>query len=334
MARRRRVHKTSPKTPSRVKKRRGGKKPRARAHVRHAHHYPELIGLALGAIGVFLAAVLWLGFSGGPVGDLVQAGVGAAAYIAPLVLVPLGALMVAKSELVDVRPFRLGLGVALTGLVLTLGSGHGGALGDALESLVALGLGTTGATILGVLLTLGGTLFLTGASLGAIVRRSGHAVQRAHTTLRATRQAHELDSLSDSDSRAAVLAPPVDVKHDYPDLVSDTISGPAPTLFVREPGPVRGRDARVAGAALRSAADAGGRLPATRPERAPEVEGRHWAERRRQPARRRRARDLPCSFRRRGDRDRPDLGPARHALRAPARARERRSARSRTSRTT
>ena len=121
--------------------------------------------------------------------------------------------------------------------MLTLGSGHGGALGDALESLVALGLGTTGATILGVLLTLGGTLFLTGASLGAMVRRSGHAVQRAHTTLRATRQAHELDSLSDSDSRAAVLAPPVDVKHDYPDLVSETISGPSPTLFVREPDP-------------------------------------------------------------------------------------------------
>ena len=64
---------------------------------------------------MFLAAVLWLGFSGGPVGDLVQAGVGAAAYIAPLVFVPLGALMVAKSELVDVRPFRLGLGVRCTG---------------------------------------------------------------------------------------------------------------------------------------------------------------------------------------------------------------------------
>ena len=75
---------------------------------------------------------------------------------------PLGALMVAKSELIDVRPFRIGLAVALTGLMLTLGTGHGGLLGDGLESLVALGLGTTGATILGVLLTVAGTLFLTG----------------------------------------------------------------------------------------------------------------------------------------------------------------------------
>ena len=113
----------SPKTPSRVKKRRARRSARARAH---AHHYPELIGLALGAVGVFLAAMLWLGFSGGPVGDLVQAGVGAAAYIAPLVLVPLGALMVAKSELSTCGPFRLGLGVALTGLLLTLGTSHGG----------------------------------------------------------------------------------------------------------------------------------------------------------------------------------------------------------------
>ena len=229
MARRRRVHKTSPKTPSRVKKRRGVKKQRARAH---AHHYPELIGLALGAIGVFLAAVLWLGFSGGPVGDLVQAGVGAAAYIAPLVLLPLGALMVAKSELIDVRPFRVGLVVALTGLMLTLGTGHGGVLGDGLESLVALGLGTTGATILGVLLTLAGTLFLTGASLGAIVRRSGHAVQRAHTRVREAREAHEVDLEAEPSLRVPALQPPVDVKHDYPDLVSDTVSGPAPTLFV------------------------------------------------------------------------------------------------------
>ncbi|MDP9286159.1 MAG: hypothetical protein M3P41_14585, partial [Actinomycetota bacterium] len=117
MPRPKRVHKTSPKTPSRVKKRRG--KARRKAH---AHHHPELTGLGLGGLGVFLAAVLWLGFKGGPVADLARSGIGAAAYLAPLVLVPLGALMVGKSELVDLRPFRLGLGLALTGLMLTLGA--------------------------------------------------------------------------------------------------------------------------------------------------------------------------------------------------------------------
>ena len=94
MARSKRVHKTSPKTPSRIKKRRGKGKGKGRSR---AHHHPELIGLGLAGLGVFLAAVLWFGFSGGPVGHLVRSGVGVAAYLAPLVLIPLGALMVATN---------------------------------------------------------------------------------------------------------------------------------------------------------------------------------------------------------------------------------------------
>src|SRR3954469_4253729 len=113
MARSKRPHKTSPKTPSRVKKTRA-KKTKTRAH----HHHPELIGLGLAALGVFLAAILWFGFNGGPVADLVDGAIGAAAYLTPLVLVPIGVLMVAKSELIDLRPFQLGLAVALTGFLL------------------------------------------------------------------------------------------------------------------------------------------------------------------------------------------------------------------------
>ncbi|MGH3002070.1 MAG: DNA translocase FtsK, partial [Gaiellaceae bacterium] len=230
MARSRRVtkksrKKVSPKRPSRVRKQR-----RKRAKRAHAtYHYAELIGLGLGALGVFLAAVYWFGFSGGPVGHLARSGVGAAAYLAPLVLVPLGALMVAKSALVDVRPFRLGLAVTVVGLMLTLGSGHGGLAGDGLASLVALGLGTTGATILGVLMTIVGVLFLTGASLGAIVRRSGRAVRSAHSRVRGERVPQELAIEPLPDLRPE---PPVDVRHDYPDLISDTVSGPPPMLFV------------------------------------------------------------------------------------------------------
>jgi len=229
MARKRRVHKTSPKTPSRVKK-------RTRRRRARSHHHPELIGLALAGIGVFLAAILWFGFNGGPVSGVVTAAIGAAAYLAPLVLVPVGALVVTRSRLVDVRPFQLGLAVAVTGLLLTLGDAHGGAVGRALESVVAIGLGTTGATILGVLLTIAGVLLLTGASLGAIVRRTGHAVHAAHTRVRAARPSYEPGPepprIHDVERP---LPPPVDVKHDYPDLVSDTISGPPPVLLREEP---------------------------------------------------------------------------------------------------
>jgi DNA segregation ATPase FtsK/SpoIIIE, S-DNA-T family len=221
MVRKKRPRKTSPKTPSRVKKQRV--KTRRAKPKGHAHHHPELVGLGLAGLGVFLAAILWFGFNGGPVAHLVDAGIGAAAYLMPIVLIPLGAMIVAKSSLVDVRPFRLGLGVALTGLMLTLGTGHGGLLGDGLESLVALGLGTTGATILGVLFTIAGVLFLTGASLGAILRRSGHVVHRAHARVRRERVLPERD---DSDDFVPDLRPepPVDVKHDYPDLVTDSVS--------------------------------------------------------------------------------------------------------------
>src|SRR6478752_747096 len=235
MVRKRRPRKTSPKkvspkTPSRVTKRRGKKKTRA-----HAHHHPELVGLGLAAFGVFLAAVLWLGFNGGPVADLVQSAVGAAAYLAPVVLIPIGALMVAKSSLVDVRPFRLGLGIALAGLMLTLGTAHGGLVGDGLESLVALGLGTTGAMILGVLLTIAGVLFLTGASLGAILRRSGHAMRSAHSRVKRDWPVRAPDEPGSFSEPRSVALPPVDVKHDYPDLISDSISGPTPMLYNAEP---------------------------------------------------------------------------------------------------
>ena len=232
MARSKRPHKASPKTPSRVKKRTVRKRRSKGFRLPHPHQHPELIGLCLGALGIFLAAILWFGFSGGPVGGLVKNAIGAAAYLAPVILVPLGGLMVARSALIDVRPFQLGLAVALTGLMLTLGTAHGGLVGDGLESLVSLGLGTTGATILGVLLTIAGMLFLTGASLGAILRRTGHELHRAHTHVRRERVSREpsLPELTPEHE----LEPPVDVRKDYPDLVSDSVSGPPPALFVQE----------------------------------------------------------------------------------------------------
>ena len=186
-----------------------------------AHHRPELIGLAFVAVGVFLAAVLWFGLSGGPVTHLVRRAVGDAAYLAPVVFIPVGVLVVARSALVALSPFRLGLTAGLLGLMLTLGRGHGGAVGRGAEWVVALGLGTTGATILGVLLTIAGVLFLTGVSLGAVLRRSGHAVRAAHGRVRATREAAHYD---DEPSEIPVLrpaSPPVDLQHDFPDLVSD-----------------------------------------------------------------------------------------------------------------
>jgi S-DNA-T family DNA segregation ATPase FtsK/SpoIIIE len=193
-----------------------------------SHHHPELVGLGLLAAGVFLACVLWFGLSGGPVADAVTAAVGWAAFLAPLVAVPVGALIVTRSALVSLRPFRVGLAVGLTGLQTALGAAHGGSVGRGLEWAAALAVGTVGSTIAGVLLTVIGALFLTGASLGAIVRRSGHAVRVAHSRL--PRRPSRTDTSGARHGYKPATSrphePPVDVAHDYPDL----ISSPAPLL--------------------------------------------------------------------------------------------------------
>ncbi|NUR75267.1 MAG: DNA translocase FtsK [Thermoleophilia bacterium] len=124
--------------------------------------------------------------------------------------------------------------------MLTLGSGEGGLVGEGLERVVALGLGTTGSTILGVLLTLAGVLLLTGASLGAFLRRTGHVMHQAHQRVRRPkpnliRAANQLRAVGFS-SEPPPPAPPVDVKHDYPDLVSDSVSvRPEPDSFHEAP---------------------------------------------------------------------------------------------------
>jgi S-DNA-T family DNA segregation ATPase FtsK/SpoIIIE len=224
VAGRRKKRTLKPRTPARVKTRK-----RARRH--HGHQHPELVGLGLLALGLFLAAIVYLDWSGGLVGgaivDGIHAAIGAAAYVAPAGLVTVGALMLGRSALVDVRPFRTGLAVLSLGLLLALGEGHGGLAGRALGGLFGLLLGATGATILGVTTVVAGTLLLSGASLGAVLRRSGRAVRRA---ARSTyeRPAPEPPVI---EGRAQVVSP-IDAEHDFPDLVS-----PAP-LLVRDPEPL------------------------------------------------------------------------------------------------
>ena len=129
MAARKKKRPLRPRTPSRVKKRTTKKKARARA----AHEHPELIGLGLVAVGLFLASLLYLGWEGGVAGEKVEAGlrdvIGSAAYVAPLALVVVGGLMLFRSALLDVKPFRTGLLITTIGLMLTLGGLSSGLFG-------------------------------------------------------------------------------------------------------------------------------------------------------------------------------------------------------------
>src|SRR5436309_502133 len=177
MARRRKKRTLKPRLPARVRtKRRKGKQKSEQRH--------ELIGLGLVALGIFLASILYLSWGGGMVGEWIAYGftgtIGAAAYVAPVALTTVGALMVARSALIDVRPFRTGLAVTSFGLLLALGSGHGGAIGARLATMFGLLLVNTGTTIVGVFALVIGPLPLSRPSAAPAVRGCAHAVKRAH----------------------------------------------------------------------------------------------------------------------------------------------------------
>jgi S-DNA-T family DNA segregation ATPase FtsK/SpoIIIE len=236
MPRQKRRRKLRPKTPSRVKKRtKKAERPRGL-------HHPELWGLGLVALGLFLGSVIYAGWNGGYVGaamaDGLDALIGGASWLVPILFVGLGGLMVTRSALVDVRPFRTGLAVVSFGLMVTLGKDQGGYLGQLLGGAVGVAIGATGSTILGVLLLLVGGLLLSGASLGAILRRSGHQV-RTHVASRRRREpaAETWDETLPAPKRKQ---PVVDAEERYPDVVEhstpDTLA-PSPLLTL-EPTPL------------------------------------------------------------------------------------------------
>ena len=80
MARRRKKRSLRPRVPSRIRKK------KTRKGTTRGHQHPELIGLGLVAVGLFVASILYLGWSGGMVGGWVADGftgaIGAAAVAA------------------------------------------------------------------------------------------------------------------------------------------------------------------------------------------------------------------------------------------------------------
>ncbi len=200
--------------------------------------YPELWGLGLVAFGAFLGSVRYAGWNGGWAGRALVNGfdalIGRASWVLPVLLVSLGVLMVARSALVDVRPFRAGLVVLAFGLLIALGKDQGGYAGQVLGGAVGVAIGVTGSTILGAFLLLLGALLLSGASLGAILRHSHHQVQRAARHARRPRpKAAPMPARAPRAKK--VQQPVVDAEEAYPDVVAEI--APAPLLSL-EPQPL------------------------------------------------------------------------------------------------
>jgi S-DNA-T family DNA segregation ATPase FtsK/SpoIIIE len=155
----------------------------------------DLIGLALVAVGVFLAFPLYLGWDGGAAGQAASDGlayaVGQVAYAVPVAIVAAGAILVLRPVLPAVRPFRSGALCLFGALTLMLAAGtfgigpagvrhgywnapffelRGGIVGDALLYAVATAVSTIGAHILALFLLVAGVLLLTGASVAGVLR--------------------------------------------------------------------------------------------------------------------------------------------------------------------
>jgi len=250
MAPRKRPSKVRPKSPARVRTKKRQRRERA-----HGNH--DLLGLGLLAAGLFLAVVTWLEGNGGIVGttiaDWLDALFGTARIGVPVVFLVLGALMIARASLVDVKPFRTGLVLVCGGVIMLLGAERGGAFGTGSDAAFGRLVGGTGTFILGLFLVWGGALLLTGASLGAILRRSAHvardtagAAKRTVTAVRVpTRDdlpwGQTLDEASNGHARPQ---PPVDGEAAYPDVVGD--APPLQPVLVDQLDPVEGPELGLA----------------------------------------------------------------------------------------
>jgi len=220
MAQKKRPSRVRPKSPARIRKKK-------RTRRQRGHHHHELLGLGLLCAGLFLAFVTWLEGNGGIVGttiaDWLDALLGTARIGVPVVLVALGALMVARASLVDVKPFRTGLVLLIVGTLVLLAEERGGAVGSAFDSVFGRLIGGTGTFLLGFFLCWAGALLLTGASLGAMLHRSAHVAREtavaARRTVGAVRYAPvEAPPVSNGHFPQE---PPVDGAQAYPDVVGD-----------------------------------------------------------------------------------------------------------------
>jgi S-DNA-T family DNA segregation ATPase FtsK/SpoIIIE len=167
-------------------------------------HHLDLAGLALVAVGVFLAFPLYLAWDGGSAGEALVDGLtwlaGRVAYAAPAALVAAGALLVMRPAIPTLRPFRAGALCLLGSSLLIFGGGgepvrdHGGVAGQALHDGAASAFSDVGVSILAIFLAVAGVLLLTGASVAGVLRATSAQVADTTRALRRTR---------DGDQRAA-----------------------------------------------------------------------------------------------------------------------------------
>ncbi|HLY47999.1 MAG TPA: DNA translocase FtsK [Solirubrobacteraceae bacterium] len=175
-------------------------------------HHIDVIALALIALGIFLAGVAYLGWSGGTVGhamvEALRFLIGALGYAVPAALVAGGAMLLLRELRPPARPMRTGtlcllaaLTLALAGGTLGLGPGaaraqsywhpdvfkaRGGILGQVEFWGASHLFSNVGADILAVFLFLAGLILVTGAGVAGVIRATSASMAGTGRVLRRT----------------------------------------------------------------------------------------------------------------------------------------------------
>jgi S-DNA-T family DNA segregation ATPase FtsK/SpoIIIE len=191
-------------TPRRRPARRGAarRSARSRLPVLEQRHL-DVIGLGLVALAALLALVFYLGWAGGRLGEALADGLvwllGGAAYLVPVGVFGVGAVLVLRPMLPTVRPLRSGAVCLLLAFVVGLAAGtfglgpeqpprsgpladpaqfrhHGGAAGEVLLLALRTLIGQVGAHIVVVFLLLAGVVLLTGGSIASALQATRQGV--------------------------------------------------------------------------------------------------------------------------------------------------------------
>ncbi|MBE0429593.1 MAG: DNA translocase FtsK [Thermoleophilia bacterium] len=200
------------------KKRAAGSRRRARRTRRgrntggNLRHLREVGGLGLFAAGLFMALVLYLGWSGGIIGEAAEQGLrylfGLLAVLTPPALFLGGAWLIFPDMPKGPRAFRIGAVLLMVALFLACGANtfsllgsepahtrffdseyfyvRGGLAGEALYWLTGSLLGNVGSTVAVFFLLLSAVFLITGASVRAVLVASGSGARRAAASARQT----------------------------------------------------------------------------------------------------------------------------------------------------
>jgi S-DNA-T family DNA segregation ATPase FtsK/SpoIIIE len=179
-------------------------------HVELEPHQVDILGLALVAVGIFLAGVAYLHWAGGTLGNGAVTGtkfvLGSVGYAVPAALVAAGALVLIRELRPPARPMRTGVVCLTVAVTLALAAGtlglgpgrtpprefwhasafesRGGVVGQSELWVVSHLISTLGAHILAVFLFIAGLILVSGATVASVIRATGAGVAGTGRALR------------------------------------------------------------------------------------------------------------------------------------------------------